>query len=339
MATPSPKRRRSARDTNRIRMDWGRHGALHRRRMEELFFQEQFTTNNTTDNKAEQVPAPRRSWRQQELRIKQEQEQKMTAKPVALTPVVYPTIKIQKWKLQRVHESPNIYMMDDFLSGPELEHLDDIVQKMPFRRSYVDNPDTAQTMQDDDHRTSTFVSLTKNQTSKIAAIEQKAAAVLGLFSSTAAIEPLQLVRYLPGQFFGVHHDMGDYNEETGVVDLPDKHCFVKRRLVTIFVYLNDLEPEQGGCTMFPECKQQSSSNGAPLRVRPKRGRAVLWSNVTKDGYPDARTIHAGEPVKDNRAGNNTLPSQTNNRPTKGGREKQSTPAVVKYGLNIWMCET
>lgn len=116
------------------------------------------------------------------------------------------------------------------------------------------------------------------------------------------------MRYRAGDFFGVHHDLGDLLDDDQV-QLPPKHFAVKRRLVTIFVYLNDLDKGQGGCTYFPKCGN--------LRVTPKRGKAVLWSNITADGYPDPGTIHAGEMVKSTSSGDNS---------------------VVKYGLNIWITE-
>jgi prolyl 4-hydroxylase len=94
--------------------------------------------------------------------------------------------------------------------------------------------------------------------------------------------------------------MGDYNPETGVVDLPPKHILNnKRRLVTIFCYLNDVE--KGGYTQFPLLG---------LNVEPKAGRAVIWQNVLHSGLPDARTVHAGTPVEEG----------------------------IKYALNIWLCE-
>jgi prolyl 4-hydroxylase len=121
------------------------------------------------------------------------------------------------------------------------------------------------------------------------------------------VEGLQLVRYKPGEFFGIHHDLGDLLEDDQVL-LPRKQFGVKRRLVTIFVYLNDLEQGQGGCTHFPKCDN--------LRVTPKKGKAVLWSNITSDGSPDPATIHAGETV----------------------RSSDGDDSVVKYGLNIWITE-
>lgn len=169
-----------------------------------------------------------------------------------------------------------------------------------FQRSYVDKVDTENSKStfDNQHRTSTFLSFGKRQDSKCAAIEQRSADLLGCWTSQS-VEPLQLVRYFPGQFFGIHHDMGDLDDD-GAVALPPKTPYSKRRLVTLFCYLNTVQ--QGGSTYFPEC--------GDLRVAPKPGRAVLFSNVMANGLPDPQTVHAGEPVK----------------------------SGLKYGLNIWICE-
>jgi 2OG-Fe(II) oxygenase superfamily len=220
--------------------------------------------------------------------------------------------------LRRVPDIPtSIYEIDNFVSEAELAYFNDVIQACTFQKSFVDNmhfndantdqhtsPNKRQrrTILDDSHRTSTFYGFKHRADATIRAIEQRTADLLGCWIHQ--IEGLQLVRYLPGQFFGVHHDLGDLMEDDRVL-LPRKHLALKRRLVTIFVYLNDLEPGQGGCTYFPKCGN--------LRVRPSRGKAILWSNVLLDGNPDPNTIHAGEAVLG---------------------EKN----VVKYGLNIWITE-
>lgn len=266
-------------------------------------------------------------------------------------------IQIGKFVLQRVHASPNIYVIDNFLNASELAYLHDAIAKRKFQRSYVDRAaataecggsgdsgsgaeeDTAaggvaggSSHYDTTHRTSTFVSFEKQQDAKCAGIENKAAQLLGCWTSIM-LEPLQLVRYLPGQFFDVHHDMGDFCPETGVVELPPKSLFSKRRVVTLFCYLNAVT--SGGATHFPlatvgaaatattdaaadhvdianndSLPSRSSSSEDGLRVEPVPGRAVLFSNVLSTGLPDPRTIHAGEPVL----------------------------SGLKYGLNIWICE-
>lgn len=198
------------------------------------------------------------------------------------------------------------------------------------------------TIVDDSHRTSTFYSFRKLHDSKISALEQRIANILGCW--VHQIEALQLVRYLPGQFFGIHHDLGNLLEDDSV-ELPRKDLACKRRLVTIFCYLNTLGDEEGGCTYFPKC--------GDLRVKPQRGRAVLWCNITPDGKPDSRTIHAGEAVKSvssesppktscakkNSVANECSPGKSTNSELVQPKSKDSKKVqTTKYGLNIWICE-
>jgi len=151
----------------------------------------------------------------------------------------------------------------------ELSHFENkIITKSEFSKSFIDDTATdngsSKTRVDDTHRTSTFLSVQKQADAKIASLERKAADLLGL--CTSRLEPLQLVRYRHDQqFFNVHHDLG-LLLENGKVELPPKQSFYKRRIATIFCYLNDVKA--GGCTHFPACGN--------LRVKPKRGRAVLF---------------------------------------------------------------
>ena len=215
---------------------------------------------------------------------------------------------ISNLQLEPVHSSPNIYKISNFLTAQELDYFSDKIHKYAFQRSYVDKQEDCQdqgtTQQkstfDNQHRTSSFLSFQKQQDKVISGIEQRAADLLGCWSPTDSIEALQLVRYKKGQFFGVHHDLGNL-EDNGHVQLPPKSIWVKRRIATIFCYLN--EPDEGGETWFPE-----ASN---IRVPPETGSAVLFCNIQSDGMPDPRTVHAGTKVL----------------------------AGIKYGLNIWICES
>jgi prolyl 4-hydroxylase len=203
---------------------------------------------------------------------------------------------IGHYTLSLIHDSPNIYTIDNFLNQKDLAFLQRAATTRTFEPSFVDDPSTNQSFAQDDHRTSTFVSFQKQENAHVASLEHRAASLLGCFT-TRSVEALQLVRYEAGQFFGVHHDLGDYNDAT--VALPPKQLFCSRRLVTIFVYVNDVE--SGGETWFPR---------ANVKVVPRAGRAVVWQNVLANGEPDVRTIHAGLVVN------------------KG----------VKYGLNMWLTE-
>lgn len=93
------------------------------------------------------------------------------------------------------------------------------------------------------------------------------------------VEALQVVFYQEGMYFGEHYDLVK-NEES----IEERG----QRAKTAFVYLNDRpEGNDSGSTEFPE---QS------VKIQPKRGRAVLWSNLTKRGENEYRTVHRGNPV-------------------------------------------
>ena len=84
---------------------------------------------------------------------------------------------------------------------------------------------------------------------------------------------LQVARYRPGQEYEDHYDSDD--------ETPMK----KRRTDTLLMYLNDVE--SGGHTSFPEVH---------IEVTPKRGRAVHWKNVDKDGEILPCALHGSLPV-------------------------------------------
>jgi hypothetical protein len=239
---------------------------------------------------------------------------------------------------------------------------------------------------------------------------------------------IQLVRYKPGEFFGVHHDLGDLLED-GSVALPPRDTTFgsKRRLVTLFCYLNTLPSapqdeshdedtptttkcrsrnngticsgsstsssartnSRNGATQFPAATNNNHNNinigkesaatfhrharntrsQAALRnrqdqnqepkvveeegllIQPVQGRAVLFCNITPDGLPDARTIHAGlppiipPPPRLESAGGGGGFSKTKNKKKRRGKKNYDSSGddqhhfeINKYGLNIWMCE-
>lgn len=223
-----------------------------------------------------------------------------------------------KLSYTKVHDSPHIYVMDRFLSERELSYCESkILKAKQFSKSVVDKS-SGDTVVVEQQRTSTYLHINKMEHSCVASMERRAAELLDM--SVQQLEPLQLVRYHPGQFFGLHHDMGILYED-GSVELPEKRPWAKRRLVTVFVYLNEVC--EGGCTHFPLLN---------LRVKPKRGRAVLFCNIDKHGMPDPRTVHSGEEVL--QTSHNVDKKQTQESKDDGALNDPN----VKYGINIWACE-
>uniref|UniRef100_A0A7S1XMC5 Fe2OG dioxygenase domain-containing protein n=2 Tax=Phaeomonas parva TaxID=124430 RepID=A0A7S1XMC5_9STRA len=98
------------------------------------------------------------------------------------------------------------------------------------------------------------------------------------------LEEPQVVRYTLGQKFGWHGDaLPKEMLEPGGSDGG-------QRVGTLLVYLNDVE--NGGATVFRDL----GLDGAPLKVQPKKGRALLFFPSDNGGRPDGRTGHQAEPA-------------------------------------------
>jgi prolyl 4-hydroxylase len=84
-------------------------------------------------------------------------------------------------------------------------------------------------------------------------------------------EPLQVLRYAPGQEYRPHIDA-----------VPG---LANQRILTMLVWLND--DYEGGETRFIE---------TGLTVKGRKGDALLFENVDAEGRPDTKMVHAGLPV-------------------------------------------
>lgn len=84
-------------------------------------------------------------------------------------------------------------------------------------------------------------------------------------------EPLQVLRYRPGQEYRPHFDA-----------IPG---FANQRMLTMIVWLND--DYGGGETLFMQTGQ---------KLKGRAGDALLFRNATADGRRDEAAAHAGLPV-------------------------------------------
>mmetsp|Transcript_41762 Transcript_41762/g.135442 ORF Transcript_41762/g.135442 Transcript_41762/m.135442 type:complete len:384 (+) Transcript_41762:870-2021(+) len=107
----------------------------------------------------------------------------------------------------------------------------------------------------------------------VAALRQRMAHLMGYPDAT--LEPLQCVRYVPGQYYKPHHDF--YNAcETWLEG---------NRHFTFLVYLRAV-PGGGGETRFPRLN---------ITVDATPYAALLFNNCLDNGEPDERTLHEGLP--------------------------------------------
>lgn len=177
-----------------------------------------------------------------------------------------------------VERDPKMMVIPNFFTEAECQHLLELVEGywMPSlvgRATYVDGEDYGEKAMKNtlsQTRTSWSCMLRYSQTGIVERLEHRLASAAGL--PVAQLERMNMVRYAPGELFNEHHDG-------------------KFRPKTVFVYLNELpEDEDAGDTFFPVLG---------LSFKPRRGTAVVWSNVLDgcddSGAPleDKRMLHAG----------------------------------------------
>lgn len=103
-------------------------------------------------------------------------------------------------------------------------------------------------------------------------------------------EDLQVLRYRAGEHYHAHHDYLPGATQTSIPALGSGGG-ENPRVMTMFFYLNDMPEDAGGETEFPDAVPLPSTGAAAslpanvqwvdgrLRVRPRLGSALLWSNV------------------------------------------------------------
>jgi prolyl 4-hydroxylase len=190
--------------------------------------------------------------------------------------------------VEMLSDNPRVMIFHNFLSPAECQQLIQLAE--PRMAPSTVQLEKLATVPD---RTSYTTNLLKHETDVVKQVESRA--VMFANYPMDHLEPLQVVRYAPNQFYKPHFDYF----EKGKRGTKEALARGGQRTVTMFVYLNTLPAEEtGGSTIFPELK---------LRIKPKAGTAVYFMNITPDGQDDPRLLHGGEP------------------PTMS----------TKYGLNIW----
>ena len=178
-------------------------------------------------------------------------------------------------------QSPGIALASRLLSADECRLL--MAMSAPLlRRSRTLDPATGLPMDDVE---SHHQVRTSSDASHDPVVEDLALRLVQRRLATAAgmdllhAEPLIVLRYQPGEQYRPHRDY--LNQGSLQRDRPQ----AGNRARSLCVYLNPVA--SGGETDFPL---------AGVRVAPEPGSAVIFDNLTADGHPDPRSLHAGLPV-------------------------------------------
>ena len=173
---------------------------------------------------------------------------------------------------QLTKQPPIITRIDGLLSPAECDFLIQKAEEAGYQRSETEGRGRISA-----HRTSRTAYLPLDD-KVVACIGERLATFAGMPADS--LEQLQATRYGTDEQYRRHHDDDAAGGSKG-------H---QRRLKTIFAYLHasgDLPTGKFGCaTHFDELHQR---DGEPLRVYPRAGSAVMWSNWNDAGERDLRT--------------------------------------------------
>lgn len=191
-------------------------------------------------------------------------------------------------KLQVVSTRPKVFIIDDFLSHHEADHIKALASPK-VKESTVGNNEGGGVLTSST-RTSKNTWIPRSSSKVTDTISRRVADVLGLDEAilwtTKNVEDMQVVHYKDLQRYDPHTDWGvQGNEES--------------RFITLLMYLNDPEDStSGGETSFPKgnCDDFKKEIGCGFKVTPKKGMAAIFYNLLEDGNGDDLSLHAALPV-------------------------------------------
>jgi prolyl 4-hydroxylase len=164
--------------------------------------------------------------------------------------------------------TPEVWRFDDFASPAECLYLIETAQPL-LQQSVVVDPATGQ-LRPHPIRTSEGATFPwASEDLVVTALNRRIAVASGTDPSSG--EPLQVLRYGPGQEYRPHLDA-----------LPTGG---NQRVLTMLVYLNG--NYEGGETLFTR---------TGLKYAGKAGDGLLFRNADRNGVPDCNAEHAGLPV-------------------------------------------
>ncbi len=178
---------------------------------------------------------------------------------------------------QLLAEGPRIERFDELLSADECRFL--IAMARPLlKRSTVHDPSLgiAATLPVRTSSDAAFDLIHEDAAMRLVLLRLARAAR----AEPAHAEPLIVLNYRPGEAYLPHRDY------LAPAALATSHPEFGQRRTTVCAYLNTVE--EGGRTIFPDLGVESVAIG---------GAAIVFDNLTTDGLPEPRSLHAGEAVR------------------------------------------
>lgn len=190
------------------------------------------------------------------------------------------------YRVHVVSRSPLVLYLEGFLTADERAHLQRLAQGQ-FRHSGVVGAEGDAAL----HSVRTSQSTLVERDAVVRCIEQRALALQGFDTSDAHLEPIQLVRYGPGQRYHFHTDW--FTDPALATAAQGGN-----RASSIFGYVR-VDKVTGGDTNFPMLdapRDERWCRFVACDAEYDESNAIYWNNMLDVGRGDQRTLHAGLPV-------------------------------------------
>ena len=189
----------------------------------------------------------------------------------------------EDFDIEKLHSNPDIYLIKNFLTEEECDHI------IKIGEPHIKKSEVCGRGGSKPHKSRTSMTahigkkfLRNNTPDKILERVLEKSSIYGNLP-IENIEPIQLVRYYPGQYFNKHYDYLDRNNPIYKKNIEKNG----QREQTFFVYLNNVPDDLGGKTHFPKIDKT---------FKAKKGEAIFWRNMV-NGKEDTNTLHSGTELK------------------------------------------
>ncbi len=190
-------------------------------------------------------------------------------------------LEIANFNIEMLHHDPVIYVVEEFLTDNECDHLKDIASK-DMKRSLVSGFDKEKNKRGvlDNRRTSSHSWIHHNYDHITMDLANRISELVQLPVSHA--EAYQVLHYADSQEYQAHYDTFDPSNKEFAHYLKNGG----QRIITAIAYLNHVE--KGGETSFPNIDKI---------IKPKKGKIVVFHTCYKGtDKPHPDSFHGALPV-------------------------------------------
>ena len=200
--------------------------------------------------------------------------------------------------LETLSLRPLVLSVEGFLTDEECDTIQEVATPN-IRYSDVVLKDVDEGKPASDFRTSQSTFLSSSEHSVFTDIDFRTAGLVRIPRSHQ--ETVQVLRYGTEEFYSAHNDYfdkRDYQNDPNTLRLIQNGR--RNRLATVFWYLSDVS--EGGHTAFPRFNNAPQPRdfkdcSVGLRVKPERGKVIIFYSLTANGDLDPLSLHGACAVK------------------------------------------